>query len=330
MKNYNFAEMLSFFFTNYLSIQKNASNETIKSYKITFKLFIKYLIKTLNINIKDISFEYINRNNVINFLNYIEKDLNLSIKTRNQRLAAIKSFCRFVSYENIDYLNNIQQILMIPLKKGDNKIIDYLTKEELDQYLHSISTNTRKGVRDYTLITMMYDTAARVQEITNIKVNDINLDNNPSVTLYGKGKKIRTVPICENTKNILIEYIKLFKLNNFEYLFIGNKNSKCSTKMITHIINKYAKLSNINKNIHPHVFRHTRAMHMIDADIPLVYIRDILGHSNINTTEIYARINLENKRKALENIYNISNNFDKTKTSWNKNEELLKSLLEID
>ena len=219
---------------------------------------------------------------------------------------------------------------MIPLKKCDNKIIDYLTKEELNQYLHSISTNTRKGVRDYTLINLMYDTAARVQEITNIKVNDINLDNNPSVTLYGKGKKIRTVPICENTKNILIEYIKLFKLNNFEYLFIGNKNSKCSTKMITHIINKYAKLSNINKNIHPHVFRHTRAMHMIDADIPLVYIRDILGHSNINTTEIYARINLENKRKALENIYNISNNFNKTKTSWNKNEELLKSLLEID
>ena len=134
MKNYNFAEMLSFFFTNYLSIQKNASNETIKSYKITFKLFIKYLIKTLNINIKDISFEYINRNNVINFLNYIEKDLNLSIKTRNQRLAAIKSFCRFVSYENIDYLNNIQQILMIPLKKGDNKIIDYLTNLWYNKY----------------------------------------------------------------------------------------------------------------------------------------------------------------------------------------------------
>ena len=333
MKNYkSFAEALNYFFNDYLTIQKNLSNHTIKSYKTTFRMFVKYLIDYKNIKIEKISFADINRKNVIDFLKHMETEYKISIKTRNQRLAAIKSFCRYVSHEPIEYLNNISQILEIASKGDDNKVvvIDYLTKEELTTYLNVISTNNRKGIRDYTLINLMYDSAARVEEMTNIKVNDLNLGNNPSVMLYGKGKKYRTVPICNSTRDLLIKYIELFKLNNFEYLFMGNKHSKCSTKMISHIVDKYAEISKINKNIHPHVFRHTRAMHMIEADIPLVYIRDILGHKEISTTEIYAKVNVETKRKALENVYNINNNFNNETTSWNKNEELIKSLLELD
>lgn len=333
MKNYkSFAEALNYFFNDYLTIQKNLSNHTIKSYKTIFRMFVKYLIDYKNIKIEKISFADINRDNVMDFLKHMETEYKISIKTRNQRLAAIKSFCRYVSHEPIEYLNNISQILEIASKGDDNKVvvIDYLTKEELTTYLNVISTKNRKGIRDYTLINLMYDSAARVEEMTNIKVNDLNLGNNPSVMLYGKGKKYRTVPICNSTRDLLIKYIELFKLNNFEYLFMGNKHSKCSAKMITHIVDKYAEVSKINKNIHPHVFRHTRAMHMIEADIPLVYIRDILGHKEISTTEIYAKVNIETKRKALENVYNINNNFNNETTSWNKNEELIKSLLELD
>lgn len=333
MKNYkSFAEALNYFFNDYLTIQKNLSNHTIKSYKTIFRMFVKYLIDYKNIKIEKISFADINRDNVMDFLKHMETEYKISIKTRNQRLAAIKSFCRYVSHEPIEYLNNISQILEIASKGDDNKVvvIDYLTKEELTTYLNVISTKNRKGIRDYTLINLMYDSAARVEEMTNIKVNDLNLGNNPSVMLYGKGKKYRTVPICNSTRDLLINYIELFKLNNFEYLFMGNKHSKCSAKMITHIVDKYAEVSKINKNIHPHVFRHTRAMHMIEADIPLVYIRDILGHKEISTTEIYAKVNIETKRKALENVYNINNNFNNETTSWNKNEELIKSLLELD
>ena len=333
MKNYkSFAEALSYFFNDYLTIQKNLSNYTIKSYKTTFRMFVKYLIDYKNIKIEKISFADINRDNIMDFLKHMETEYKISIKTRNQRLAAIKSFCRYVSHEPIEYLNNISQILEIASKGDDNKVvvIDYLTKEELTTYLNVISTKNRKGIRDYALINLMYDSAARVEEMTNIKVNDLRLGDNPSVMLYGKGKKYRTVPICNGTRDLLIKYIELFKLNNFEYLFMGNKHSKCSAKMITHIVDKYAEVSKINKNIHPHVFRHTRAMHMIEADIPLVYIRDILGHKEISTTEIYAKVNVETKRKALENVYNINNNFNNETTSWNKNEELIKSLLELD
>src|SRR5699024_1390161 len=125
----------------------------------------------------------INRDNVMDFLKHMETEYKITIKTRNQRLAAIKSFCRYVSHEPIEYLNNISQILEIAFKGDDNKVvvIDYLTKEELTIYLNTISTNNRKGIRDYTLINLMYDSAARVEEMTNIKVNDLNLGNNPSV-----------------------------------------------------------------------------------------------------------------------------------------------------
>ena len=133
----------------------------------------------------------------------------------------------------------------------------------------------------------------------------------------------------EDTKKVLINYIKLFNLNSVSFLFVGNNNNKASTKMITHIVNKYAKLSNIDKNIHPHVFRHTRAMHLIEADIPLVYIRDLLGHASVTTTEIYAKVNIETKRKALSNVYQTNDNFNTEEAIWNKDEELIKSLLDM-
>ena len=330
MKNSNFGEQLNYFFNNYLVIQRNCSTNTIRSYKLTFKKLIKYLINYKGIQLKDISLNNLTRNNIIDFLNYLDSESNISITTRNQRLAAIKSFCRFISYEDIDNISNIQQILLIPMKKSENHLIDFLTKEELTIFLNSIETNTRKGIRDYTLISLMYDCAARASEIINIKVNDLNLDNNPSITLYGKGKKYRTVPITEDTKKLLQKYIELEKLNNYSYVFIGSKNSKASTKMISHIIDKYSKKTEISKNIHPHSLRHTRAIHMLEAGIPLVYIRDILGHENINTTEIYARVSLETKRKALEMVYENKKDFESNNTPWNKNEKLLSSLLELD
>lgn len=328
MNNSNFGELLSYYFNNYLQIQKNYSQHTIRSYKIIFKQLIKFLIKEKNVTIKNLSLNDFTRTNVIEFLNDIEK--NNTINTRNQRLACIKSFCNYIIYEDISNIDNIRQILQIPMKKYDRKEIDYLTKEELNKYLSNIDTNKLKGIRDYTLITLLYDSAARAEEITNIRVNDLILDSNPSVKLYGKRKKYRTVPITEQTRKLLINYIFLFKLNNFSYLFSGNKNQKCSTKMISHIINKYATKCEINKNIHPHILRHTRAMHMLESGVELVYIRDILGHTNITTTEIYARTNIETKRKVLENVYQFVENDNLNDSKWNKNEELIKSLLDIE
>lgn len=326
MKIYSFSEYLKNYFEHYLLTHRNLSQNTIKSYKTTFKLFINYLVKKKHLLIKNINFNILTRENVIDFLNYLENDLNLSVITRNQRLAAIKSFCNYVLEESIENHLELLRIIKIAKKKAENKEIDYLTKMELETYLSTISTYNRKGVRDYTLIVLLYDSACRESELINIKVNDLKLDDNPCVMLYGKGKKYRTIPITYETKNLLNNYIKLFRLSNFDYLFYGNGKNKASTKMVDHIVKKYAKIANINKNIHPHIFRHSRAMHLLEAGIALVDISNFLGHVSVTTTEIYARTNIELKRKAIQSVYPIN---EKNEYDWNKDSEILKNLFEL-
>lgn len=325
MKTYNIAEALASYFNNYLKLQRNVSDKTIISYKYTFKLLIKYLIDNNITTLKDFSFNDFTRENILEFLNDVES--KTSISTRNQRLAAIKSFCQYLQYEPIEYLNQIQRILKIRMKKFAKKEIDFLTKNELTLYLDSIDINNKKGIRDYTLISFMYETGSRINEIVNVKICDLQLDDNYSVLLHGKGDKLRRVPITNELKDMLLKYIKAFKLNSASYLFQGQKNQKASTKMITHIVKKYAIKSKINKNIHPHVFRHTRAMHLLEAGLTLVDIRDILGHASIKTTEIYLTINMELKRNAILDVYQNNDKFEEA--SWIKNDNILKELLDL-
>lgn len=325
MKIYNITEALSSYFNNYLKLQRNVSNCTIISYKYTFKSLIKYLIDNNITTLKDFSFNDFTRENILAFLNDIES--KTSISTRNQRLAAIKSFCQYLQYEPIEYLNQIQRILKIRTKKYPAKEIDFLTKEELTLYLNSINIDNKKGIRDYTLISFMYETGARINEIINVKICDLQLDDNYNVLLHGKGDKLRRVPITSELRNMLLKYIKAFKLNSVSFLFQGQKYQKASTKMITHIVKKYSIKSKIHKNIHPHVFRHTRAMHLLEAGLTLVDIRDILGHASIKTTEIYLTINIDLKRNAILNVYENNDRFEDA--SWTKDENILKDLLDL-
>jgi len=212
--NNSFSSLLNLYLTNYLVIQRNMSSNTIRSYKCTFKLLIKYITDVKNIAIRNINFDVIDRDTIIDFLDYIENETNVSIRTRNQRLAVIKSFYAYVKDTNPEQLVNIQQILTIKCKKEIKKEFDYLTKEEVDKFLNSISTNSNKGIRDYTLLMLLYDSGSRAQEIINLKVEDLRLDSNPVVRLLGKGNKYRTIPITNNTKDILIKYIDINKLSN--------------------------------------------------------------------------------------------------------------------
>lgn len=323
--NNSFSYLLNLYLTNYLVIQRNMSSNTIRSYKCTFKLFIKYITDVKNIAIRNINFDVIDRETIIDFLDYIEKENNASIRTRNQRLAVIKSFYAYVKDTNPEQLINIQQILSIKCKKEAKKEFDYLTKEEVDKFLNSISTDSNKGIRDYTLLMLLYDSGARAQEIINLKVEDLRLDSNPIVRLFGKGNKHRTVPITNSTKEILIKYIDINKLSNNSVLFSNPKGVYATTKMITHIIDKYSSI--LNKNIHPHTFRHSRAMHLLEAGVNLIYIRDFLGHNSIETTEIYAKTNDNIKRQAITNAYNFD--ISKNLNDWNEDENLLKELLNI-
>ena len=320
-----FSYYLRSFFNDYLENQRGLSSNTIKSYKYTFKILLEYIVKIRNISISKIDFEVIDKELIREFLSYIENEKNSSIKTRNNRLAAIKSFYQFVVIEDPSYLYNIQDILSIRSKKAQNIEMDYLTRDEIKCLFEKIDVSNKKGRRNLVLLTLLYDSGARVSELTNIRVMDLRLNNEPTVTLLGKGNKYRTIPIMINTKDMILNYINENHLGFSSYLFPNYNKEKISARTVQLLINKYNYTS---KRITPHSFRKSKAVHMLEAGINIVYIRDILGHASITTTERYATVSIELKKKALEQINRNELNLINT-TSWNQDEDLLKELLNL-
>ena len=321
--NKNLSEYLSLYFNNYLILQRNISDNTLSSYKYTFKLLFNYMINERNIKIKNISFNTISKELIKDFLNYLENHRNCSIGSRNQRLAAIKSFYNYIAIDNVTNFNNVQEILNIRFKKTSSKEMDYFTCDELKEYFNEININTIKGRRDLVLLTLMYDSAMRVCELINIKVCDLKLDSSPSVTVTGKGNKQRTIPIMNNTKELIIKYIHENQLTNSLYLFSNCKKERLCTRTVEYIVYKYNKT---NKVISPHSLRRSRAIHLLEAGIDLVYIRDLLGHVSVITTEKYAKASPEYKRKMLAKM-NPEIYANDSETIWNKEPDILKDIL---
>lgn len=325
--NKDFAHYLNNYFNVYLPSEISASENTIISYKNTFKLLINFLINEKNISIEKISIKVIDRETVKDFLNFLEKDKKISTNTRNQRLAAIKSFYQYVKIEDPSLLETFQNILTIRTKKTIKKEESYLTIDEIARLFNSIDTTTEKGRRNLVLLSLLYDAGLRLSEVIQVKVLDLRLDENPIVTVLGKGRKNRSVPIMENTKKLLLQYINNNDFVKTSYLFSNSKKEKLNSRTIQKIIEKYIQLAKIDKKISPHSLRRSRAMHLLEAGVNIVYIRDFLGHESITTTEVYARANEEIKRKAIENAYSIKTN--DSETHWNKDADLLKELLSL-
>ena len=318
--NKDFPYYLSNFLQEYLNIERNFSNNTIISYKKAFQLLVEYLIKKKSFKLKDVTFANVTREIIIDFLDYLEIEKNNSIRTRNQRLAAIKSFYQYCAIDEIDNIDNIKKILSIHSKKETKKIVDFLTEEEVKIIFDNIDVSLKKGKRNLTLLVLLYDTAARASEIINLKVNDIHLEEK-YIALEGKGKKMRIVPIMEQTKILLISYLNSFDIKS-GYLF-QNKNNKMNERFIRDVINA---CNILEKKISPHTFRHTRAVHLLDKGVNIVYIQELLGHSSINTTMEYAKVIEKSKFNAIEKANpKISTDLP----DWNNDQDLLNQLLNM-
>ena len=319
--NKDFSYYLSKYLKEYLILERNMSKNTIRSYKKTFELLIQYLVNNKGFKIIQINFETITRDLIIDFLNYLEEEKKNTIRTRNQRLACIKSFYQYCTFEEIENIKNIKEILSIKSKKFTKKVIDYLTEEELKELLESIDTTSKKGRRDLVLLSLLYDTAARASEIIHLKVEDIHLEEK-YVILDGKGSKQRVVPLMESTVQLLKVYLKENQLHT--YLF-ENKNHLMNKDFITDVLEKYTL--NISKNITPHTIRHTRAIHLLSASVPLIMIRDLLGHESVITTEEYAKVLEKDKFKAIEEVLPQENH--QPLVDWNDDQDLLNQLLNL-
>jgi len=316
MKKVNeFAWYLSRFLTEYLSGEKNLSTNTIAVYRDTFRLFLLFCEKKMKVTPAQINISLLTKELVIDYLNWLELERKCTIKTRNQRLSCIHGFLKYVQKELPESLFELQRILGIPSKKTGKTIVPYLTEDELKILFKQPDIRTKQGKRDLVLLILMYDSAARVQELANLKIKNIRLNSPAVIALHGKGNKIRNVPILGRTKDLLTGYLEEQKKYPWGIaiadtpLFYNQKHQPLTWWGISYILNGYVELARkdigftVNFPVTPHVLRHSKAMGMLKSGINLIYIRDFLGHSNVTTTEVYARADCELKRKALEESY---------------------------
>ena len=330
----DFSKYLTDFLTKYLVNERGASSNTVKSYRDTFVQFIGYLTDVQKINMNKITLSVITKEFVIAFLDRLQETKKCSNATRNSRLAALHSFFRYVQFHHPDHLFEYQRILSIKVKKHKKENINYLSIDGIRLFLNQPDMTSKKGRRDAALLSLMYDTGARVQEMVDLTVQDVHTEPPYSIRINGKGQKVRIVPLLEGQMKLLLLYLKendLMKNECRPYpLFFNNRKEKLTRGGISHIVLKYAKLARKQDStlipliISCHSLRHSKAMHLLQAGVNLVYIRDILGHVSIQTTEIYARIDSKQKRDAIEKAY-IAVSPD-VNPIWERDENLLQWL----
>lgn len=325
----DFATSLQCYLTSHLAGLKGASPHTIASYRDTFKHLIRYLRDQEGIPPEKLTFDQIDTQTVTGFLNWLENTRHNTASTRNQRLSALHAFYRWMQAQDPALLARCQSILAISVKRHEQACVHHLSVEQTKSLLSAPDRNTRSGRRDATLLATLYDTGARVQELIDLTVHDVRLQQPAIIALTGKGRKTRHVPLLANTVALLAAYLTEHHLNAPEHeaypVFSNQRHSKLSRGGISWIIRKHqANTNDFNLSsvkISPHTIRHSKAMHLYEAGIPLPYIRDILGHVDLSTTEIYARASTEAKRKALESAYAdvVSANMPE----WNQDKGLL-------
>lgn len=333
--NRGFAWYLTNYLSKHLPGQRNLSENTIKSYRDTFKLFLSFCKDERGLPPERLTMKMFTETLICDFLDWIETSRGCGISTRNQRLAAIHAFIRYVQIETPENMLEFQRILSIPAKKGAHKPIAYLSPDALAAILSQPDISARMGRRDLVLLTLLYDSGARAQELIDLRVRDIRLDNPATVSLLGKGRKTRYVPLMTKTRNLLDSYLQEQKLLNHperldNSVFFNSRGEKLTRAGVAYIVDKYVNLAKHNTNalfpekVSPHSFRHSKAMHMLQANVNLIYIRDFLGHVNVTTTEIYAKADAETKRSALEKAYiNIT---DLEYPDWSSDKDLMQWL----
>lgn len=328
--HYLLVNYISSFFNGYLSIQRGLSVNTIQSYRDSLKLFFCYVADKLKISVDQLKIKNLNEDNVLEFLDYIEKERQVSINTRNNRLAAIRVFFKFIGREEPALLEQVKAIRTIPQKKTQPAFMTYLEEEELGSMLKSIDTDSRLGLRDKALILLLYNTGARVQEVVDLNIDDLRLDESGQVKLLGKGRKQRACPLWPETVKAIQVYLAQREQQGIieEALILNNKRENITRFGIRYIVKKYAAIAEDKcpslktKKIGPHTLRHSTAMHLLRAGNDLNMVQMWLGHSDINTTHQYVELDMKMKRDMLLKSSPPEDNRDRKKPVWKQDKIL--------
>ncbi len=286
MKPTDFSVHLTNFLTHYLAAQRNLSPNTIKAYRDVFTLLLRFCRDVKGVALERLCLEQIDVSLVETFLDYLERERKSSPRTRNHRLAALHAFFRYVQAEEPAHMLQCQKLLAIPLRRHARSTVAYLSKEELADILAQPDLRTPDGRKDAVLLSVLYDTGARVQELIDLSVGDVRLDTPAQLRLLGKGRKMRAVPLMGKTTQLLRDHIREHQLDRPEQfdkpLFQNAHNQRLSRSGIRYILQKYLvkarnKRPSLNRIVSPHTLRHTKGMHLLQSGISLDMIRDFLG-----------------------------------------------------
>ena len=301
-------KLLHSFFHEWLVEQRNASYRTVLAYRDAWRLFLRFVAQNRKKPVAALALEHLTGADVLAFLQHIEREQRATVSTRNCRLAALRSFYSFVSEQEPRLALQCAEVLRVPFKKAARRATRYLESAEVAAILSQPDRSKVEGQRDHVLMSLLYNTGARVQEALDLRPQDIHFKSPAHVRLLGKGRKERISPIWPETADLVTALIRRQPRKPDEPIFVNRYRSPLTASGFRFRLRQYVEAAAkivptiSKKRVTPHVFRHTTAVHLVAAGVDVTVIRSWLGHAQLDTTNHYAQANLETKRKALEQV----------------------------
>lgn len=339
IKDDSFFKSVRDFLTVYLPKQRKLSDNTLKSYKTALNQFVDFLVSERVRPIVKITFDDFTVETVHAYLDWLQDNRKCTGTTRNQRLMALRSFANYCSVTDIANVRLKLDIDNVPVQKIPGKVVDHLSEDAMKTLLSLPDMKNYWGLRNGFFMILLYDTAARCQEMLDLKLNNFVLDRGaPYVWLTGKGDKPRTVPLMEKTVGHLSRYLNFFHPSDTrhadDFLFYtvshGHRH-QMSADTVARFIRDYGREAHkqnsaVPSHVHPHQFRHSRAIHLYRSGVPLALLADYLGHASVTTTSIYAFADLEMKSNALRKASHVATSADEETAVWENDEDMVKRL----
>jgi len=308
MKSKSLASLLHAFFHEWMGQQKNLSRHTVYSYRDTWKLFLRFTSARKRREIAELSLADLQANEVLAFLDHLEKERKVSIGTRNCRLAAMHSFFAFVARREPLAIAQCAEIAHIPVKKRSRPAMCYMDAEEIAAVLREPNRSSVEGQRDHALLAFLYNTGARIQEALDVCPRAIRFESPAQVELLGKGRKSRICPLWPETVDVVKALLKQQPRADDEPIFVNRYGQPLGAAGVRFKLRQYVQAATrhvpslATKRITPHTWRHSVGVQLVAAGVDVTVIRNWLGHARLDTTNHYARANIETKRKALEQV----------------------------
>lgn len=308
MKTSSLASLLHAFFHEWMGHQRNLSRHTVCSYRDSWKLFLRFASERKRREITKLSLADLEASEVLAFLEHLEKERKVSISTRNCRLAALHSFFTFVAHREPLAIAQCAEIARIPVKKTARPAMCYLDAEEITAILREPDRSRLEGQRDHALLAFLYNTGARIQEALDVCPRAIRFESPAQVELLGKGRKSRICPLWPETVAVLKALLRRHPRADEEPIFVNRYGQPLGAAGVRFKLKQYVRAaaqqvpSLATKRVTPHTWRHSVGVQLVAAGVDVTVIRNWLGHARLDTTNHYARANLETKRKALEQV----------------------------